>query len=363
MVLAGQGAPGRGQPPTLWSGRGTPDEVGKKLAEIVVEHGARPHVGQVRERRAVDAGLTVASLLARWMAHVEATSDKYAKNTRRNYRSQGIQLTKDLGGYSLSEITPALLERYHSKRIAEGASTGSADLSLRVLRTSWNWGLRNRLLKDVWPKPSIRLRGKSKKERPRQHEVQAVLTIIRSDAPRWAYRLATVIGRAGMRVSEAWGLEVRDVALARVGREIVGGSLQIREQEGVAKTGARTVYMSPGLAAEVADWIAGRQKTARLVGKVSQTTATMGAANYLRPAAQAIGAKWTGWHSFRRAAADAYAEAGVDPVVAAAQLGHTVQVMQEVYRSVRAEQAQAAATAMDAARPRTLLRNVGDRSE
>jgi len=141
------------------------------------------------------------------------------------------------------------------------------------------------------------------------------------------------------------------VTIARKKQEIVGGSLEIREQPGVAKTGARTVWISPTLAEEIEKWVKGRDPGERLIGKVTQSTATMGAAHYLRPAAQAIGATWTGWHAFRRAAADAYAEANVDPVVAAAQLGHTVQVMQEVYRSVRAEQAQAAATAMDEQRP------------
>jgi integrase len=114
---------------------------------------------------------------------------------------------------------------------------------------------------------------------------------------------------------------------------------------------------------EVSGWLRGRAGDERLIGSITQSTATMGAAQYLRPAAQKIGATWTGWHSFRRAAADAYAEAGVDPVVAAEQLGHTVAEMQNTYRSVRAEQAQAAATAMDAGRARAILRKVGERGE
>jgi integrase len=341
----------RGKRPTLWSGRATPEEIAEELALLVVAHGARPVQEEVQEARAIAEGLTVAQLLARWQEHVEATADKYAKNTRRNYKDQAIRLTADLGGYALTEVTPAMLERYHSIRIGAGASKGTADLSLRVLRTAWNWGRRNRLLTDVWPKPTIRLRDRTKRERPTSEQVTKVLAIMRKDAPEWCWRLAIVIGRAGMRVSEAWGLTVGDAEIARKKREIVGGALQIREQPGVAKTGARTVYISPTLAEEIAKWVRGRDPGERLIGKVTQSTATMGAANHLRPAAQAIGATWTGWHSFRRAAADAYAEANVDPVVAAAQLGHTVQVMQEVYRSVRGEQAQAAATAMDGQRP------------
>ena len=340
-----------GKRPTLWSGRATPEEVSEELALLVVAHGARPNQEEVQEARAVAEGLTIAQLLARWQEHVEATADKYAENTKRNYKGQAIRLTADLGGYALTEVTPAMLERYHSTRIGAGASKGTADLSLRVLRTAWNWGRRNRLLTDVWPKPTIRLRDRTKRERPTSDQVTQVLALMRKDAPEWCWRLAVVIGRAGMRVSEAWGLLVGDVEIARKGREVVGGALEIREQPGVAKTGARTVYVSPTLAEEIAKWAKGRDPGERLIGKVTQSTATMGAAQHLRPAAQSIGATWTGWHSFRRAAADAYADANVDPVVAAAQLGHTVQVMQEVYRSVRAEQAQAAATAMDEQRP------------
>jgi integrase len=333
------------------------------LAGIVVQHGVIPEVEVVREARVVAAGLTVAELIARWWAHVQATPDKYAANTRRNYKGQATRLTKELGGYRLTELRPAMLERYHSMRIAQGARKGTVDLSLRVLRTAWNWGLRNKLHTETWPKPSIRLRDRSVRERPTMDEVAQVLAIMRRDAPTWCYRLARVVGHTGMRVSECWGLTVGDVVIDRKGRQIVGGRLQIRDGEGVAKTGARTVFISPALAEEVSGWLHGRTGDERLIGSITQSTATMGAAQYLRPAAQKIGATWTGWHSFRRAAADAYAEAGVDPVVAAEQLGHTVAEMQNTYRSVRAEQAQAAATAMDAGRARAILRKVGERGE
>jgi integrase len=87
----------------------------------------------------------------------------------------------------------------------------------------------------------------------------------------------------------------------------------------------------------------------------------MGSSKYIRPSAAKVGGTWSGWHSFRRATADAYAEANVDPVVAATQLGHTVKEMQATYRSVRGEQAAAAAAALDAVRAApTLLRVVGE---
>ena len=345
-----KGAAIDGQRPTLWSGRATPDEVAEILAKIVVEHGVEPEAEVVREARAIAAGLTVAELIARWWAHVEATPDKYAANTRRNYEGQARRLTEDVGGYRLTELRPAMLERYHSLRIAKGARKGTADLSLRVLRTAWNWGLRNKLHRETWPKPSIRLRDRSVRERPQMDEVERVLALMRQDAPTWAYRLARIVGHTGMRVSECWGLMVGDVVIDRKVREVIGGCLEIREGEGVAKTGARSVFMAPALAEEIAGWLTGRGGDERLIGTITQQTAVNGAANYLRPAAQKIGATWTGWHSFRRAAADAYAEAGVDPVVAAAQLGHTVAEMQSTYRSVRDEQRQAAASAVDAGR-------------
>jgi len=350
-----------GKRPTLWSGRATPNEVAQVVAGIVVEHGPEPEADVVREARVIAAGLTVTGLIDRWWAHVQATPDKYAENTRRNYQGQATRLISDLGGYRLAELRPAMLERYHSMRIAQGTRKGTVDLTLRVLRTAWNWGLRNKLHTEAWPKPSIRLRDRSVRERPTMDEVAQVLAIMRKDAPPWCYRLARVVGHTGMRVSECWGLLVGDVEIDRMHRQVVGGCLQIREGEGVAKTGARQVFISPALAEEVAGWLPDRARDERLIGSITQGTATMGAAQYLRPAAQKIGASWTGWHSFRRAAADAYAEAGVDPVVAAQQLGHTVAEMQSTYRSVRAEQAQAAATAMDAGRPeRAALRVVAD---
>jgi integrase len=42
-------------------------------------------------------------------------------------------------------------------------------------------------------------------------------------------------------------------------------------------------------------------------------------------------------NGLRRAATDAYARAGVDPAVAAAQSGHSVQVMMKHYRQVTTE--------------------------
>lgn len=337
-----------GKRPTLWSGRATPEEVTEALALVVVSHGATPDVEKVRKARTAAAGLSVSDLLAQWMSHVEATSDKYSPHTRRNYESISKRLTRELGGYAVDEVTPAFLERYHSLRMGQGASKGTADLALRVLRTAWNWGHRNRLLKDVWPKPSLRLRDRTDRKRPTHEQIQSVLAVLRRDAPEWCWRLAYLLAQTGMRVSEAWGLTVNDVVFNKDRRRNLSAALEIRDVVGVAKTGARTVWVAAAAADEIEGWVKKHSAGARLIGDVTQTTATMGAAHYLRPAVQAIGGDWTGWHSFRRAAADSYAEAGVDPVVAAAQMGHTVQVMQSVYRTVRDEQAQAAAAALAA---------------
>jgi integrase len=345
------GKAAEGKRPTLWSGRGTVDEVTKALAGLVVDHGASPNAGEVRERREAEAGITVAVLLARWFNHVLSRPESFAPNTVRNYKITAETLTRDIGGYALREITPAQLERYFSVRVGAGARPGTAFIALRVLRTAWNWGIRNRHHSESWPKPDVKIRDRTK-PRPDGGEVVAVLAALRRDAPQWCWRLATVIAATGMRVSEAWGVLCGDVRLERLGGGVVGGVLSIREARGIAKTGARDVYMAARLAAEVATWVAGQGSEARLVGPVTQATATMGAAKYLRPAARAVGAPWTGWHSFRRAAADGFAEAHVDPVVAAQQLGHTVGVMQTMYRAVRADQAQAAATALDATRTR-----------
>ena len=335
-----------GKKPTLWTGRATPAEVTQILAGIVAEHGVAPEVEKVRDARVIAQGLTVSDLLARWMAHVDATADKFSPHTRRNYVSVSKRLTRELGGYSVKEITPALLERYHSTRMGEGASKGTADLALRVLRTAWNWGHRNRLLTDVWPKPSLRLRDRTKRDRPSSEQISSVLAVLRRDAPEWCWRLAYLLAQTGMRVSEGWGLTIDDVFFNKEHRVITAAKLQIRDQIGVAKTGARPVWIAAEAAREVERWVQASQAGARLIGKVTQKTATMGAALYLRPAVRAIGGDWTGWHSFRRAAADSYADAGVDPVVAASQMGHTVQVMQSIYRTVRDDQAQAAAAAV-----------------
>jgi integrase len=344
------GAAAGGKRATLWAGRATPDEVAEELAKLVVRHGARPEAEAVREAREVERGNSVATLLAMWMAHVRATPDKYSPNTLRNYESVAAALTEHLGGYAVKEVTPALLERYHSARVGQGTKPSTISFALRALRTAWNWGLRNEKIGKPWPKPGISLRNGPSRERPEGNEADRVLAILRRDAPVWCYRLARIIGATGMRVSEAWGLTVGDLELLREGRRVAGGSLLVRDCVGVAKTGARHVAIDEGLAGEVAAWTAGRASAERLIGNVTQNTAGMASAYYLRPAVAKIGGSWHGWHAFRFASADAYAEARVDPVVAAAQLGHTVPVMQAIYRKVRPAQRQAAANALAAFR-------------
>jgi integrase len=335
-----------GRRPTLWSGRATPDEAALALARVVAEHGARPDADAVREAREVAEGITVAQLLARWIAHVEAMSASYSPNTVETYRLAGRHLTSVLGGYSIREITPALLERYYADRVAAGWQPGTASIALRNLRTGWNWGFRNRLHAEPWPRPALRLPDRTEHPRPDALQIADLLLVVRRDAPSWVYRLAAVIAGTGMRVSEAWGLLCRDVTVERQGRTVLGGSLSIQGRKGIAKTGARTVFIAAGLAAEIGGWVESMSPSDRLVGDVTHLTAITKSYKYVEGAAKAAGCPWTGWHSLRRAAADGYAEAGVDPVVAAAQLGHSVQMMQQVYRSVRGAHKQAAADAL-----------------
>ena len=58
---------------------------------------------------------------------------------------------------------------------------------------------------------------------------------------------------------------------------------------------------------------------------------------WLKRACKAAGVPRFSPNGLRRAATDAYARAGVDPAVAAAQSGHSIQVMMKHYRQVTKE--------------------------
>ena len=330
-----------GKRKTIWSGWATKAEAERAACEARAALPTDLTTVEAKAKQEAEAGLTVAALLERWI------EDCYARpyishRTLKTYREAAVNLTRLIGGYRLTEMSIVETQGYLNARHGEGLRVRTAWKELCFFRTAWRWGTAARLHDEPLhlPAPSSVKMEKVRAPRPTRDEAWATWDALREQAaPEWLVRTYLLGLVTGARTGELYEATVGDFDL-EAGTVDIGRDRE-RGDAGT-KTGARVVYLDPAAIATLRPYIEGREPEERFIGDRARSTMSH-TSNYLRRAAIAAGAPEHPLYGLRRAATDAYYDAGAKPEEEAAALGHSIEVAQRNYRRIRAEQARAAA--------------------
>lgn len=330
-----------GRRKTIWSGWATKDEAEHAACEARAALPTDLTTVEAKAKQEAEAGLTVAAVLERWME--DCYGRPYiAHRTLKTYREAATNLTRLIGGYRLTEMSIVETQGYLNARHAEGLRVRTAWAELSIFRTAWRWGKAARLHDEPLhlPAPSSNRMEKVRAPRPTRDEAWATWDALKEQgAPEWLVRTYLLGIVTGGRTGELYEARVGDIDLEAA--TVSMGRDRERGVEGT-KTGARTVYLDPAAVATLRPYVEGRPPDERFIGDRARSTMSH-TANYLRKAAIAAGAPEHPLYGLRRAATDAYYNAGAKPEEEAAALGHSIEVAQKKYRRIRAEQARAAA--------------------
>lgn len=313
------------RPLARWSGRATDAELAAQLAEI--------HRDAAADATADDSSSsgTVADLLTRWTAAMEARADLAARS-RSTYRGAARRLAAGLGHLALSDLDSAAIARWLDD---EDRSARTVALDRRCLGAAWRWGRE----RDLVPDRDLRLPRAPRPPRrdpdPTPAEVDRCATWLAEHAPAWVSRALLVARESGARVGEVARLAMADVDLD-TGRMRVSG-----------KTGHRRVPISPRLRGMLQTRLDEGTAHDETVSGVARATVESGLGRWMHRAAAAVGLSHPPTpHTLRRHAADELARRGVDVGTAAAWLGHSPEVMLAIYRQVDAGDLDRAASRM-----------------
>lgn len=272
--------------------------------------------GDHQVTKAVSEVTTVRDLMEIWAAGQEDRHD-LASSTVDLYLRDARELATRLSDVRLDRITRATLEGYRDRALREGRSARLVNRHLRVLRLAWRWG------QEVGASPPTALPAVKALEKghqnchytPTQDEATRILTAMRQGWPRL---VALMLWTTGARIGEVTTLDWSAV-------DLTGGWIRLD-----GKTGERTIPLHSALADALT---ALPHREGRVITAAAKTVRV----NILGELARACSrtrVPRTTPHGLRRLAADTFARSGVDVATAARWLGHSPQVMLQVYREV-----------------------------
>jgi integrase len=312
-------------------------------------------LGQTRQKTAptCDPNITLSGYAARWFDMIKVT---LKPRTLESYRANfTLHIEPRFGKVRVRTIQPGAVRQHLVGLLADGKKTrGTVGLITAVLRALLNSAIADgiitvnatagigRQLKLATPKKSKQdaMKGKAMS----RLEMTKFLAAVEPAH----YPLFLLMARTGVRISEAIGLEWRDVNLA--GREITIARAVSRGAEGSPKSGhSRTVDMSEQLAAALVSI-----RPSEAVGPVFTVGGTRITEDWIR-GALVRGLKAAGLprhftpHSFRHSYASQMLQAGESLVYVQRTLGHSsIQLTADVYGSWLPSGNKAAANRLDA---------------
>lgn len=309
---------------TLWTGWATREEASAACARLTL--GEQPQGGVC----------TVGELVGHWFAEAEdrAESGQLAQTSLDTLRAVVRALRRDLGAVRVDAITVSTLERYRDARLRPappprreegqrgrlprrgGLASETVARELRLLRQVWTWAHERGLVPSpTLPRVAMRVRAEVERYTPSPAEVAAVLDHLDG----WAWLAVRLLWATGCRLGEIASLRRRDVDASRA-------LLRVR-----GKTGPREVAILPSVLAELLPHLPD-EPDARLLAEVTTETIRTSLRRHLAAACKAAKVpRWTA-HGLRRLATDALFDAGADPGVEGAQIGHSPKVALTHYR-------------------------------
>ncbi len=279
---------------------------------------------------------TVQDLLQVYLAHIEDDRIELAESTVESARYRTEPLVRILGRVLVSQLSQVDLHRYIRARIkGEGMKASTVEAQLQQLQRAWRWARPHGLVAGAFPAVALEV-PEPEHYRVSFEEIEKVLAWLEGHQRMGFRRCGTVLRvqlLTGARVGEIAGLTVEDVSSER-------GTLRLD-----GKTGPRTIP------AREAIRVLQRRGLPLLGGVwgVKPRTVSNKVRATLPKAVKACGQPhWTS-HALRRFAVDRLVRSGrVDPKVAAAYFGHTVEVMLGKYREPSGQDLMVAASVLEA---------------
>ena len=299
-----------GRRETLWSGWARAREAEQELVRLAAGGAVEADAEPVLE--------TVGHVLRAWLAHLEDDRADLAPRTVIVYRSCVRRLLKLLDDSVTERFGVAAVERWVGAALRQW-SPKTVDLDQLALRAAWAWARQRGYAPDRdLPRQPIAI-PKTAKRTPTDAEVARVIE--RIERP-WVQTLLRLQWATGARIGEIATLTWDRVDWSR-------GELHLR-----GKTGPRSVPVSAATLEMLRRWRLHVPADRSEVLGVAASTARAQCYEPLHAACEA--AKIPGWstHALRRAVVDRLARAGVDVATAADLLGHSPEVMLDIYRQV-----------------------------
>ena len=325
-----------------WSGWAREDQLAAIAANLdqPPSDGTRIGAGPGLVTRDELRGGTVETLVRAWRG--QRTTDKdYSKHTRRLDRTIQNRLAAVIGPLRLTDIDGPRTGEHLRRELRKEYAVSTVRLTMTVFASIWNkWALQHeivdrpldftasyrRLLRTEQAGRDSRARDKTT---PSEDEAWAIVDALDEGAPAWAglaYRLLLMTGgRIGEIAALTWG-------------QIGDGTIEL-----VGKTGSREVDVDPRALQLVLEVRPAEAEDPDRVLPVTVETARKHLATYLDRACAAAEVPRITPHALRRFAVQRYIRRGVLPSVAAAQLGHTPEVMMRAYEQVQPEEKREAA--------------------
>lgn len=323
---------GRERREPVWSGWATRDEAEAAVLEALTEAG--------RGYEAADGVDTVRDLFEVWLPAARRADKSPRTTAARSGCGERISRSA-LGDVRLTRIDETAIEDYV---LDYPGATSTLAQDLRALRTAWAWARRKKLVpqQDLPPYRIRHDKGKYSRYTPEPDEVALVLHELRQRSE-WAWRAAWLLWATGCRPDEIATLEWSGVR---------GQAVHV-----TGKTGPRRVPLRRAVWDEVQRWERGPQgEPSRhapdpdgpdtVVG-VRPATVRSRLHDHLATACEAAGVPRWSPYGLRRAVVDRLYDAGADPAVAGAVLGHSEAVAIRRYRTVRPRKAAAAVDAAE----------------
>lgn len=299
-----------GRSSTIWTGWGTRKELDCGDSPILAAYtgGAWRDRGAVAEPAPV---VLVSELLDRWVEAMEARADLSPK-TIINYTGSVRRLLSVLGPLRLATVRDADVAAYRDTKLRQGYEPSSIALDIGNFGAAWTWGVRHLELPVRADPPTARVNVPEKLRRSMtSSEVARLLPHLPDD---WRRIAVLVLFATGCRPGELAQLVVSQ-------HDLDAGILRIRR----GKANPREVPIASNIVEELRAWLKRRPDLEGLpvLGVTYNALRNLTQNVAIQDAIEAAGIDPLELYAFRRGAVDTLIDAGVEPKVEAALLGHS----------------------------------------
>lgn len=338
------------QDPQLWYWRARGPRKTELGARWATERDATAWAAQLllgdRVKPQEDRCETVVDLLElylHWQMHERVDIEESTRSSTKQIVKRLSRADRGLRTVKLGRLDSGALQVYARSARAQEQAPSTTVLDLKTLKAAWAWGRREGLVPDrPMPRlPKLKVTPSRPRHTPSTAQVQEVLSRLEGRD----LVLLALQAELGARIGEVAALHAGDLewperwTLKRQAGEPIGdGWVTLGRHVGARKTGGRRVPLSSesfmlieqlGVGPE--DSHEALRRLDRRVFGVTRKRAAAAASEALKAAVQASGQPpWTS-HGFRRAAVRRLIGSGQDASVAAELLGHSKQIMLQVY--------------------------------